>query len=86
VALNCLRPPRRAGVRLITRKGNDFTYRFPFIALAVGKLPVRSCVIDGEAIECDDNGLAVFELIRRQRTSATAVHCAFNLLEFAAVR
>lgn len=30
---------------------------------------------------CDDNGLAVFELIRRERTSATAVHCAFDLLE-----
>src|SRR5205823_13549203 len=31
-----------AGVRLITRAGNDFSYRFPFIAMAVGKLPVRS--------------------------------------------
>jgi ATP-dependent DNA ligase len=27
-------------------------------------LPVRSCLIDGEAIVCDENGLAVFELIR----------------------
>ncbi|HJU12031.1 MAG TPA: hypothetical protein VJ728_14195 [Candidatus Binataceae bacterium] len=42
-----------------------FTHRFPFIALAVGKLPVQSCLIDGEAIVCEDNGLAVFELIRR---------------------
>jgi bifunctional non-homologous end joining protein LigD len=50
-----------AGVRLITRAGNDFSRRFPFI---VGKLPVRSCLIDGEAIVCDENGLAVFELIR----------------------
>ncbi len=54
-----------AGVRLITRAGNDFSSRFPFIAMAVGKLPVRSCLIDGEAIVCDENGLAVFELIRR---------------------
>ncbi|HEU0062580.1 MAG TPA: hypothetical protein VFR19_22045 [Hyphomicrobiaceae bacterium] len=51
-----------AGVRLITRKGNDFTHRFPLIVLAVGKLPVRSCLIDGEAIVCDERGLAVFEL------------------------
>jgi ATP-dependent DNA ligase len=29
-----------AGVRLITRAGNDFSSRFPFIAMAVGKLPV----------------------------------------------
>jgi bifunctional non-homologous end joining protein LigD len=70
-----------AGVRLITRAGNDFSRRFPFIAIAVGKLPVRSCLIDGEAIVCDDNGLAVFELIRRRGALASAVHCAFDLLE-----
>jgi hypothetical protein len=31
-----------AGVRLITRAGNDFSGRFPFIAMAIGKLPFRS--------------------------------------------
>src|SRR5215475_4500024 len=70
-----------AGVRLITRAGNDFSSRFPFIAMAVGKLPVRSCLIDGEAIVCNENGLANFELIRRHGTAANAVHCAFDLLE-----
>jgi bifunctional non-homologous end joining protein LigD len=70
-----------AGVRLITRAGNDFSSRFPFIAMAVGKLPVRSCRIDGEAIVCDENGLAVFELIRRRGAIASTVHCVFNLLE-----
>ena len=60
-----------AGVRLITRAGNDFSSRFPFIAMAIGKLPVRSCLIDGEAIVCDDNGLAVFE--RRSPTFATSL-------------
>jgi bifunctional non-homologous end joining protein LigD len=59
-----------AGVRLFTRAGNDFSSRFPFIAMAIGKLPVRSCLIDGEAIVCDETGLAVF-----------AVHCAFDLPE-----
>ena len=70
-----------AGVRLITRHGNDFTSRFPPIVTAVAGLPARSCLIDGEAIVCDEKGLAVFELIRRQRTDAAAVHCAFDLLE-----
>src|SRR5437764_12604775 len=46
-----------AGVRLITRAGNDFSGRFPFIAMAITKLPVRSCLIDGEAIVCDESGL-----------------------------
>jgi len=70
-----------AGVRLITRAGNDFSSRFPFIAMAVSKLPVRSCLIDGEAIVCDENGLAVFELIRRHDTGEHAVLSAFDLLE-----
>jgi bifunctional non-homologous end joining protein LigD len=53
----------------------------PFIAMAVGKLPVSSCLIDGEAIVCDENGLAVFDLIRRHGALASAVLCAFDLLE-----
>jgi bifunctional non-homologous end joining protein LigD len=70
-----------AGVRLFTRKGNDFTGRFPQIAAAVAALPARSCLIDGEAIVTDDNGLAVFELVRRHRHGASAVLCAFDLIE-----
>jgi ATP-dependent DNA ligase len=38
-------------------------------------------LIDGEAIVCDENGLAVFELIRRHGALASAVLCAFDLLE-----
>src|SRR5215469_17237420 len=70
-----------AGIRLITRAGNDFSSRFPFIAMAVGKLPVRSSLIDGEAIVCDENGLAVFDLIRGYGSKASAVLCAFDVLE-----
>jgi bifunctional non-homologous end joining protein LigD len=70
-----------AGVRLITRAGNDFSSRFPFIAMAAARLPVRSCLIDGEAIVCDESGLAVFDLIRRHGALASTVHCAFDLLE-----
>jgi len=68
-------------VQLITRNGNDFTHRFPLIEMAIKSLPVRSCLIDGEAIVCDANGLAVFELIRGYRRLANAIHCAFDLLE-----
>jgi bifunctional non-homologous end joining protein LigD len=70
-----------AGVRLITRAGKDFSARFPFIAMAASKLPVRSCLIDGEAIVCDESGLAVFDLIRGYGSKASAVLCAFDLLE-----
>jgi bifunctional non-homologous end joining protein LigD len=46
-----------ARVRPISRHGTDLTPRFPFIAMTVGKLPVRSCLIDGEAIVCDEKAL-----------------------------
>jgi bifunctional non-homologous end joining protein LigD len=70
-----------AGVRLITRNGNDFTRRFPLAAAAVTALPAHSCLIDGEAIVCDETGLAVFDLIRRHRHGTAALLCAFDLLE-----
>ena len=70
-----------AGVRLITRNGNDFTSRFPSIASAVAALPARSCLIDGEAILCDNNGLAIFDLIRGHGSKASTVLCAFDLIE-----
>ena len=63
------------------RNGNDLGDRFPLAAAAIEELPVRSCVIDGEAIVCDDKGLAVFDLIRGHGTNARAVLCAFDLLE-----
>ena len=70
-----------ARVRLISRHGNDFTARFPVIASAVAALPARSCVVDGEAIVCDENGLAIFDLIRGHGSKTSAVLCAFDLLE-----
>jgi ATP-dependent DNA ligase len=32
----------------------------------------RSCIIDGEAVACDDNGVASFDLIRHHRALTTA--------------
>ena len=68
-------------VQLLTRKGTNFSNRFPQIVAAVTVLPVRSRLIDGEAVVCDESGLAVFELIRGYRHDAAAVLCAFDLLE-----
>ena len=74
---------RREGqrVRLISRNGRDLTYRFPLIATAMAALPVTSCLIDGEAIVCDGNGLSVFDLIRNYLKGNIATLCAFDLLE-----
>jgi bifunctional non-homologous end joining protein LigD len=68
-------------VRLLTRNGNDLANRFPLAAAAVLALPVKSCVVDGEAIVCDENGLAIFDLIRGHGRNSRAILCAFDLLE-----
>jgi bifunctional non-homologous end joining protein LigD len=62
-----------AGVRLLTRNGNDFSRRFPLAVAAIAALPARSCLIDGEAIVTDQKGLAVFDLIRGHQPSITVV-------------
>ena len=41
------------GVRLFSRNGYNFGDRFPLITKAIEALPVRSCLIDGEAIVVD---------------------------------
>jgi bifunctional non-homologous end joining protein LigD len=68
-------------VRLLTRKGINFASRFPQVVAALTVLPMRSCLIDGEAVVCNESGLAVFDLIRGYRHDAAAVLCAFDLLE-----
>jgi bifunctional non-homologous end joining protein LigD len=72
---------RGRSIRLITRNGRDLADRFPLAAAAIEALPVQSCVIDGEAIVCDDDGLAVFDLIRGHGSNGQAILCAFDLLE-----
>jgi bifunctional non-homologous end joining protein LigD len=69
------------GIRLITRRGNDWTTRYPLVVEAVNHLKARSCLIDGEVVCCDDRGLAVFQALRRRRNEAQAFLYAFDLLE-----
>ena len=45
------------GIRLITRRGNDWTPRYPLVVEAVNHLKVRSCLIDGEVVCCDEQGV-----------------------------
>ena len=69
------------GIRLITRRGNDWTSRFPLGVEAVNHLKVRSCLIDGEVVCCDERGLARFDVLRRRRNEPHAFLFAFDLLE-----
>jgi ATP-dependent DNA ligase len=60
-----------AQVRLYSRPGNDLTRRFPLIVETLARLRSRSCIIDGEAVACDDNGVASFDLVRHQRANGS---------------
>jgi bifunctional non-homologous end joining protein LigD len=68
-------------VRLFTRNGYDFAARFPKIVAAIESLPGRSCLIDGEAIVVDADGLSVFDLLRHRHHDDAAILCAFDLIE-----
>src|SRR5258708_39206428 len=46
-------------VCLFTRRGYDWTDRYPRIVEAAAAIRVSSATIDGEAVCCDANGVAV---------------------------
>jgi ATP-dependent DNA ligase len=68
-------------VRLITRNGYDFADRYPLIVDGIASLPVETCIIDGEAIVIDENGLSVFNLLRYRQHDHVATLRAFDFLE-----
>jgi ATP-dependent DNA ligase len=69
------------GVRLYSRPGNDLTDRFPLIVEALTRLRSRSCIIDGEAVACDENGVTSFNRVRYRRNDGDVFLYAFDLIE-----
>jgi bifunctional non-homologous end joining protein LigD len=74
---------RREGeaVRLFTRRGYDWSARYPAIAATAAKLRAISFTIDGEAVVCGPDGVAVFDALHRRGTVSEAMLYAFDLLE-----
>jgi bifunctional non-homologous end joining protein LigD len=74
---------RRDGgvVRLFTRKGYDWSDRYPAIAVTAMKLRAQSFTLDGEACVCGTDGVAVFDALHRRGTVREAMLYAFDLLE-----
>jgi len=54
----------RNDVRLLTRKGLDWTEKFPNIAAAVAGLPARTALIDGEVVVEDESGVSSFSALQ----------------------
>ncbi|MFP4197069.1 MAG: hypothetical protein ACLFS6_05400 [Methanomassiliicoccales archaeon] len=56
---------RDEGIRLINRRGNDITHRYPEFQFQ-GNLGCDSCVLDGEVIVYDGEGNPSFSLLQRR--------------------
>lgn len=70
-------------VKLLTRKGLDWTKRFPSIAKALKDLKLASALIDGEIIVEDDSGLSSFNGLQGDLKAGRherIVYVAFDLL------
>jgi bifunctional non-homologous end joining protein LigD len=79
-------------VVLRTRRGLDWTARFPSIAEAIARLPVASVVLDGEAIVENEQGMPDFSALQAAlgvrnahghagyKAAPEAIYYAFDLL------
>src|ERR1700730_2684711 len=72
---------RDGRVRLFTRRGYDWTDRYPRISKAVAALRPASVTIDGEGGCCDDTGVAGFEKLHSRAQDHEAFLYAFDLLD-----
>jgi bifunctional non-homologous end joining protein LigD len=70
-----------ATVRLFTRRGYDWTERYPAIAAAALEVGGQSFTLDGEAVVCGADGIAIFDALHRRGTVQEALLQAFDLLE-----
>jgi bifunctional non-homologous end joining protein LigD len=70
-------------VVLRTRAGLDWTERFPSIAAALAELPVEKCLIDGEIVVEDENGISDFSALQgalKDAKTQSLVYYAFDIL------
>jgi bifunctional non-homologous end joining protein LigD len=65
-------------VRLFTRRGYDWTDRYPLIVTAAGLLPTDA-TIDGEVVVCDAAGIADFALYALIATDFRGLPAAASL-------
>ncbi len=70
-------------VRLFTRKGLDWTEKFPNVAAAVAELPADDALIDGEIVVEDEHGTSSFSALQAALSAGYSeqfVYYAFDLL------
>ena len=74
----------RGQARLLTRRGQDWTHRFPRLAEALAALPCRAALLDGEVVVLDERGVSRFQRLQRALSSSPGddvpVWVGFDLL------
>ena len=66
-------------VKLYSRKGLDYTAKYPEIAAALSHLP-HNAVIDGEVVVLNHEGKPDFDALQRYKKGDTIVYYVFDLL------
>jgi bifunctional non-homologous end joining protein LigD len=71
----------RGKVRIVSRRGTDYTAEFPEIVAATRKLKARSFALDGEIVVLDAAGVTRFQLLQQLGESRKGLtYFAFDLL------
>lgn len=70
-----------AKVRIISRRGTEYTTEFPEITAAARKLRTRDALLDGELVVLDKAGVSRFQLLQQLGNSRSGLtYFAFDLL------
>jgi bifunctional non-homologous end joining protein LigD len=73
----------RGRVRMLTRKGNDWTARFPGLVEPFASIPAKQAILDGELVIVAPNGATSFQMLQNVLSSGRQdelVFYAFDLL------
>jgi ATP-dependent DNA ligase len=71
----------RGAVRLLTRTGLDWTYKYPAIASAVSSLPAGQAYLDGELCGVRPDGTTSFSLIQNASDTGKGDALVFFLFD-----
>ena len=76
-------------VKLLSRRGNDWSSTFPEVRDAVARLPVRQALLDGEVAAVLPDGRTSFQALQRageMRERPVLTYFVFDLLPLPALR
>lgn len=73
---------RDGEVRLVSRRRNDLTAKFPALQSIGESIKASTAILDGEVVALDEKGMPCFDALRSRRTSGDCViiYYAFDLL------